>query len=174
VPRTALITDVPEAEPLVYEWRLKYDNAGLGVPAHVTLLFPFVPVEHFDRILVDELRRLFAAQRAFEFSLPRVDRFPDYAWLAPEPDEPFRRLTALIYERYPNYPPYEGIHDDVIPHLTVAEGGVDVQDEVDAALTPHLPIAARAEEITLLVEDDAGRWRPGQRFALGGAGTRSV
>lgn len=166
MPRTALIIEVADAETLVREWRLKYDNAALGIPAHVTLLFPFVPVEHFDDILVDELRRLFAVQPAFEFSLPRVDRFPDHAWLAPEPDEPFRRLTALIYKRYPNYPPYEGIHEDVIPHLTVAEGDAALQDEVEAALTPHLPIAARADEVTLLVEDESGNWRRGERFAL--------
>jgi 2'-5' RNA ligase len=171
VPRTALIVAVPEAEPLVHEWRLEYDNAALGVPAHVTLLFPFVAVEHFDRILVDELRRLFAAQRAFEFSLTRVARFPEVAWLAPEPAEPFKALTELIFDRYPNYPPYEGIHDEVIPHLTVATGDSAAQDEVEAALTPHLPIEAEAREVTLLVEDESGYWRAAERFALGSPGT---
>lgn len=170
MPRTALIIEVPHSEPLVYEWRLEYDNAGLGVPAHVTLLFPFVPVEHFDDILVNELRRLFSGQRAFEFSLPRVDRFPEVAWLAPEPAEPFRALTELIFDRYPKYAPYEGIHAEVIPHLTVAIGDSDLQDEVEAALTPHLPIDAEAREVTLLVEDESGQWRPGERFALGRGG----
>ena len=170
MPRTALIIEVPEAEELVRDWRLRYDNAALGVPAHVTLLFPFVPVEHFDRILVDELQRLFAAQRGFEFSLPRVDRFPEVAWLAPEPPEPFKALTELIFDRYPKYPPYEGIHAEVIPHLTVAIGDSTLQDEVEAALTPHLPIDAEAREVTLLVEDESGNWRPGQRFPLGRGG----
>jgi 2'-5' RNA ligase len=174
VPRTALIVEVPEAEPLVREWRLRYDNASLGVPAHVTLLFPFVAVEHFDDVLLDELRRLFAGEAPFSFSLARVARFPEHAWLAPEPAEPFKRLTALIHERYPDYPPYEGIHAEVIPHLTVAEADRSVQDEVDTALTPHLPIAARAEQVALLVEDAAGLWRVSERFALGDAGRRSA
>ena len=64
-------------------------------------------------------------------------RFPDVAWLAPVPDAPFRRLTELIVSRYPDYPPYEGIHDEVIPHLTVGVGDTTLQDEIDAALTPH-------------------------------------
>lgn len=170
MPRSALIVAVPEAEPLVYEWRFRHDNASLGIPAHVTLLFPFVPVEEVDDALVGELGNVFAEQVAFDFSLPRVARFADHAWLAPEPSEPFKRLTALIYDRYPDYPPYEGIHEEVVPHLTVAGGGEELQDEVDAALTPYLPIAARADEVTLLLEDADGYWRVGERFALGRGG----
>jgi 2'-5' RNA ligase len=166
MPRTALIVVVPEAEPLVGEWRERYDNASLGIPAHVTLLFPFVLREVVDDALLEELRALFATQPSFSFSLPRVARFPDVAWLAPVPDAPFRRLTELIVSSYPDYPPYEGIHDEVIPHLTVGVGDTALQDEIDAALTPHLPINAEARQVTLLVEDDEGRWRVGNEFPL--------
>lgn len=167
VPRSALIVEVPEAEPLVHEWRLRYDNARLGIPAHITLLFPFVPVEQLDDKVRAELRGLFAARPAIAFSLTRLVVFPDETiWLAPEPAEPFRRLTEVIFERYPKYPPYEGIHDEVIPHLTVTAGDASLRNEVDAALAPHLPIEAEAREVTLLVEDESGHWRPGERFAL--------
>ena len=166
MPRTALIVVVPEAEPLVGEWRERYDNSSLGIPAHVTLLFPFVSTEAVDDALLEELRALFATQSSFSFSLPRVARFPEVAWLAPEPDAPFRSLTELIVARYPNYPPYEGIHDEVIPHLTVGVGDTALQDEIDAALTPRLPIHAEARQVTLLVEDDEGRWRVGDEFLL--------
>jgi 2'-5' RNA ligase len=166
VPRSALIVAVPEAEPLVGEWRLRYDNARLGIPAHVTLLFPFVPAEKLDEALFGELRALFAAEPAFEFQLPRVARFPEIAWLAPVPDEPFRRLTKLIFSRYPGYPPYEGIHDEVIPHLTVGEGDATFQDEVEAALSPHLPVKADVRDVVLLEEDESGYWRTRQRFPL--------
>jgi 2'-5' RNA ligase len=160
VPRTALIVAVPEAEALVGAWRAKHDwSAQHGVPAHVTLLFPFVPSEEVDEQLIGDLRDLFGSQPAFAYRLPRVDRFPEVAWLAPEPDEPFRRLTELIVSRYPDHPPYEGIHNDVIPHLTVGEGDTTLQDEIDAALTPHLPIYAEARGVTLLLEDDMGHWR---------------
>ena len=106
MPRSALIVEVPEAEPLVADWRARHDwSAQHGVPAHITLLFPFVPVEHLDEAFLEELSRLFADEAAFSFALPRVARFPEVAWLAPEPDEPFRALTALIYARYPDYRP---------------------------------------------------------------------
>jgi 2'-5' RNA ligase len=166
VPRTALIIAVPEAEPLVGEWRAKHDwSAQHGVPAHITLLFPFMPAEEVDDHLGD-LRGLFASQPAFRYRLPRVARFPDVAWLAPEPAKPFNHLTELIVSRYPDYPPYEGIHDEVIPHLTVAEGGPELQDDVEVALTPGLPIETEAREVTLIVEDASGHWRSGERFPL--------
>jgi 2'-5' RNA ligase len=168
LPRTALIIEVPQAEPLVHDLRWEHDNASIGIPAHVTVLFPFVAVEHVDDVLLDGLQRLFAAEPAFEFSLPRVGRFPDHVWLAPEPAEPFKRLTTLVHERYPDYPPYEGIHDEVIPHLTVGQVEGALQDVLEAQLTPGLPIAARAHEVTLLVEDDTGHWQPGPRFPLAG------
>jgi len=168
MPRSALIVEVPEAEPLVHEWRAQYDwSAQHGVPAHITLLFPFVPTERIDDRLLRDLRELFSSQPVFSFRLPRVARFPEVAWLAPDPAEPFKALSALIVSRYPDYPPYEGVHDEVIPHLTVAEGGPELQDRVETALAPHLPIEAEAREVELIVEDELGRWHPGERFGLG-------
>lgn len=167
MPRTALIVAVPEAEPLVGKWRAKHDwSAQHGVPAHITLLFPFVPTEKVDEQLLRDLRDLFAARPAFTYQLSRVTRFPEVAWLAPEPAEPFTDLIELIVSRYPEYPPYEGIHDEVIVHLTVAEGDAELQNEVDAGLTPRLPIEAEAREVTMIVEDAAGHWRAGERFPL--------
>jgi 2'-5' RNA ligase len=168
VPRSALIVAVPEAEPLVREWRLRYDNARLGIPAHITLLFPFVPAERLDEALFGELRRLFAAQPAIPFSLTRLVEFPDQTlWLAPEPSEPFRRLTELIFERYPDFPPYEGIHEEVIPHLTVTAGDASLRDELEAELTPQLPVEAEARDVVLLEEQTDGHWHSLERFALG-------
>jgi 2'-5' RNA ligase len=171
VPRSALIVEVPEAEPLVREWRAKHDwSAQHGVPAHITLLFPFLPTEEIDDPLHADLGELFKAHPAFAFRLTHVARFPDeVAWLAPEPAEPFKALTEAISSQYPEYPPYEGIHDEVIHHLTVAEGGSALHDEVDAALTPALPIEAEATSVSLIVEDDAGWWSPGESYPLGKA-----
>jgi hypothetical protein len=100
--------------------------------------------------------RTVRAEGAFSFELARISRFPEVAWLAPDPDNRFKALTELIASHYPDFPPYEGIHDQVIPHLTVAQGGADLQDRVEADLTRHLPIRAEAREVTLLVEDETG------------------
>ena len=40
--RSGLIIEVPEAETAVAAWRERLDpQAVLGVPAHITVLFPF-------------------------------------------------------------------------------------------------------------------------------------
>jgi hypothetical protein len=157
MPRTALIVAVPEAEPAVHELRLRHDwSARHGVPAHVTVLFPFLTAGSVDD---GALRTLFARHDAFEFVLDRVEQFQEGAvWLHPEPSAPFRALTAAVWRRWPECPPYEGAHDDVIPHLTISDEPVDVIVE--------LPIAARADEVTLIEEQSDGRWLTRQCFAL--------
>jgi hypothetical protein len=150
MPRTALIVPVPEAEQQVGELRLAHDSsAALGVPAHVTILFPFLDTAELDEAAVADLLSGFPA---FDFELDRVERFPDgTTWLRPAPSAPFADLTAAVWQRWPERPPYEGAHDVVIPHLTLSETPIDVQLQ--------LPIAARAREVTLIEQDEpGGRW----------------
>jgi len=158
--RTALIVEVPEAEPAVGELRLQHDwSAARGVPAHITILFPFADPDDVDE---DALADFFARFRPFDFVLDRVERFQEGAvWLHPEPSLPFVDLTAAVEQRWPDHPPYEGIHDEVIPHLTVSDSPIDVYVE--------LPIASRAHEIVLIEEDEStGRWSKRRAFPLGG------
>ncbi len=160
--RTALVVVVPEAEPLVGRLREQYDHpaGGLGVPAHVTLLFPFGDD-------ADGLEELFAAAAPFDFSLARTARFAEQPilFLAPEPAEAFVRLIEALVARYPEFPPYGGEYDAIVPHLTV---GYEVPEDVEESLRPSLPIRARAESVTWLEEGPDGRWRERRRFALGG------
>ena len=155
--RTALIVEVPEAEPAVGAIRWERDwSAARGVPAHVTILFPFVDGDALDESAVEALLALF---RPFDFVLDRVERFEDgHVWLHPEPSAPFLDLTAAVAQRWPEYPPYEGAFDEPIPHLTVSDTPID--------LNVALPIAARAEHVTLIEEAPDGRWAARRRFAL--------
>jgi 2'-5' RNA ligase superfamily len=163
--RTALIVAVPEAEPAVGALRLQHDSsAPLGVPAHVTILFPFLPPERIDEAA---LRAVFASRPTFEFTLDRVERFDSgLVWLHPEPSEPFAALTRLVWSAWPDHPPYEGAHDTVIPHLTVSEEPI----ELDLAL----PIAARASHVTLIEEEEpGGRWAARLELPLSAEGSRA-
>jgi len=153
-----LIVVVHEAEPLVGALRLQHDSsAARGVPAHVTVLYPFAPPEEIDETA---LTVLFDGFPAFDFELDRVERFEDGPiWLHPEPSAPFSDLTAAVHQRWPAYAPYEGEHDEVIPHLTVSEEPID--------LAVPLPIVCRATEVALWEEDEAtGRWAERAIFAL--------
>ena len=119
------------------------------MPAHITILFPFFDADDVDEA---ELADLISRFPAFDFELDRVEHFPDgTTWLRPAPSLPFVDLTAAVWQRWPERPPYEGLHDEVIPHLTISETPIDVQLE--------LPIVARAREVTLIEEDEpSGHW----------------
>jgi 2'-5' RNA ligase len=158
--RTALIIEVPEVEPAVGALRLAHDtSAARGVPAHVTILFPFADPEAVDEA---RLAELFARFPPFDFVLDGVERFDDgITWLRPEPALRFADLTAAVWQQWPEHPPYGGAHDEVIPHLTVSETPIDV--------SVALPIAARATEVTLIEEhEEDGRWATRRRFPLQG------
>lgn len=169
---SALIVAVPRAAPLVEEWleRTAGQKPSRGVPPHVTVLFPFVPAEQIDEALIAELTALFARHEPFGFTLPRLARFPTTLYLDPEPATPFRDLTYAVADRWPEHPPYEGAHTDVVPHLTVASGETDLLDVAEADVAPKLPLTARATEVTLLVEVErfGQLWEPRHSFVLGG------
>jgi 2'-5' RNA ligase len=157
--RTALVIEVPEAEQAVAAIRLEHDPmARLGVPAHITIHFPFAPPEAVDE---DAIAALVARRSAFAFELAAVEHFgDDVTYLAPRPTEPFLELTEETRARWPEYPPYDGAFTEIVPHLTLAL----------AHLRPELPlpIACVARAVTLLEEDDEQRWRARRRFAVQG------
>ena len=115
---TAVVVAVAEAEPLVRDLRNELDvHAAGGMPAHVTVLFPFLPLPEID---VPALRKVIATTPAFTAAFRRVDWFgDDVVWLAPEPAEPFTALTLAVQERF-GVVPYGGEHGfEPVPHLTV-------------------------------------------------------
>jgi 2'-5' RNA ligase len=160
---------VPEAEPLVSRWRDRLDPYSVaGIPAHVTVLAPFLHPGQIGAAELADLRALFAARPAFDTTFTRCARFPGVLYLAPEPDGPFRALTEAVVARWPERPPYGGRFPDTVPHLTVAYGGEqDVLAAVEAALAGGLPFRARIASAQLLVSDQ-NRWSVRASFRLGG------
>lgn len=165
--KSAVVVHVPEAEPLVGEWRRAHTHdAPLGMPAHVTLLYPFVP-----RARVGEaeprLAELLAGHDAFDATFARTARFPAVLYLEPEPPGRFLDLTAAIAQTWPEHPPYEGAHETVVPHLTVAESeDAALLDAIAAEVEPGLPLRQRVQAASLFVEGDDGRWREHSRLPL--------
>lgn len=161
---------MPEAAAVVDNWREQtcYGKPSSGLPAHVTILVPFVPAPEMDDAHDENLRTLVGAFDAFAFQLARTDRFPGVLYLAPDPSEPFVRLTEAVWTAYPALPPYGGAFDSIVPHLTVAEGDAEILGAAEAAILPSLPIIAEAREVLLIeeVEPDSARWRIRARLPL--------
>lgn len=163
---------VPEAETYVSELRGRYDpSAALGAPAHITILYPFMPPEMItEEVLVEVQTELFC-RCSFGFALRRVERFPGVLYLEPEPAQQLIALTTGLAARFPSYPPYGGRHADVRPHLTVAqatEPEVDVAENELRAILPAEGVFSRCCEL-VLIENSSGRWRQMRNFTLQGA-----
>ena len=165
--QSVVLIAVPAAESLVGPWRHRGDPVSqLGIPAHVTLLFPFVPDP--DSGVLDELRRLFAGVVAFDLTFGRVDSFgDDVLWLAPDQADRIREVTFALTERWPDWPPYGGAFPDVTPHLTVvAHRDPGLHAAARAAIEPGLPVGGRATHASLFVRGEQGRWTARAEFSL--------
>ena len=168
---SALVVLAPEAEPLVKDYRDQHDpSAALGVPAHLTVLYPFHPPALAPTVMA-RLAALFAEFAAFDYSLIELRRFPGVLYLAPEPEAPFRALTRRVAEAFPDYPPYGGKFADIIPHLTLAQ--LEDADRLEtvaahfhATCGPQLPLRLRAKAVALM-DNDHGDWRVCATFRLG-------
>jgi hypothetical protein len=168
VAESALLVPVPAAEPLVHEHRLAHDPvAPLGVPAHITVLYPFVPPDALDDALEAEIAAVLRDCAAFDYELREVRRFDDgVLYLAPDPDEPFAALTRAFAARWPEHQPYGGGFDTVIPHLTVAMADGAPVAAMEAELRGGLPVRTRADVVWLMEGRPGGRWVRRTEFPL--------
>ncbi len=159
-PASALIVPVPAATELLHE-----SAHERGMPAHVTLVYPFLPASQIDAVTERMLADVFADIAPFQFSLARIEQFPGVHYLAPDPADAFVELTERVVALWPEHQPYGGAFDRVIPHLTVAYG-----DTVPEELKQALPISSNANEVWLMTRTP-GAWVPRARFALGAVAT---
>lgn len=169
---SALVVLIPEAENLVKSFRDQYDpSAAVGVPAHVTILYPFKPPDELTADVIATLRDLVLSLPSFNVSFRELQGFPDTLYLAPVPAEPFQRLTEIIVCRYPETPPYNGAFTEIVPHLTVAQVSdiqklEDIVTEFREAARKTLPIHARVNTVSLM-DNSNGYWKVQAEFSLG-------
>jgi 2'-5' RNA ligase len=167
--RTAIVVEVPEAEPVTGDHYRRHTSSGAeGMPPHITLLIPFVDSESLQLAGVAEIMRAF---EPFEFALTQPCRFGTrdvVLWLAPEPSAPFVALTAALVRAFPAYQPYEGAFDEVVPHLTVAVSrDPHLLDAIEPEIASKLPFRARATAATIVHQVD-GRWSRHSTLPFGG------
>jgi hypothetical protein len=159
VSRSVLLVPFPEVADAVEPWleRSVDSKPSHGIRAHVTLLFP-CPAE------IDGIREVLEDAAAFDVEFRVLRRFPETPtlYLEPEPAEPFMRAAEALVERFPDWPPYGGVHDAIVPHLTVAAG--DLCDAAEAEVVSRLPLRGRAREAALLTEVEPQRWESQARF----------
>jgi len=155
--QSAVLIPVPEADALVGEWRALHDpKASTGVPAHITLLFPWLAPEQLKPEHFEELDEILVQQPAFDYTLDRVRWFGQRVlWLAPNPAEPFKRLTVEVAAHFAT-PPWQGEFAEVVPHLTVGIAGygpLNSLEEAAADIAVKLPLRCKAREVDVMCGD---------------------
>ncbi len=166
-PASAVVVRLP-VPPALGRLRRRWDwGAGVGVPSHVTILFPFLPAARLDADVRRTMCEIAAAHGPFEVGFSRVGRFPGVVYLAPEPAEPFARLTAALVASFPEFPPYGGRFDEVIPHLTITESDAAPWEAIVDRAVRALPFQHRVEALEVLIEGGDGQWNRRWRIPLG-------
>jgi 2'-5' RNA ligase len=168
---SAIVILVPEADRVLQAWRRDLDpSAALGVPAHVTLLFPFASPAALDSEVRAGIAAAIRPFSAFSYRLSRVEWFENgVAWLAPDPGTPFVDLTRALLRAFPDFPRYGGsVEDEIVPHVTIADRApVTRVQEAVRDVEQRLPIDATVTDVVLLVGSRArGSWRIEQRLSL--------
>jgi len=170
---SAVLVLIPEAESVVASHRAVLDPAAaLGVPAHVTVLYPFMPPERVDDAVISDLAGAVGSVACFDVTFARLRWFErSVLWLAPDPADPFRALTAAVERTFPGHQPYGGVHADVVPHLTIGQDQpYHLFESAHGAIEPSLPLSARVSSAVLMQGSlEPGSWHAVAELSLRGA-----
>ena len=172
---TALIIVCIAAEEAVAGYRRRYDLAAqFGVPAHVTVTYPFRPPADLGEDDRAALRTLTAGFAPFTLEGRRTGRFDDrVVFVALENPAPVVELTNAVTQQFPDFPPYGGAFDEVVPHLTVAhDQSHDVLLSAENEVNRRLPFTMEVDRVELwagpaLTGPTRREWRRIDSFALG-------
>lgn len=173
---SGVIASLPELAAFTSPWRsTSYapDHPTLPIerrfPPHVTVLTPFAAPD--DAAAVARLRQVTERHASMQIVFSRVDQFgPGGAvWLVPEPVDAILGLVRDVIAAFPEHPPYEGLHPDPVPHLTVTTvGDAATLAQVRAALDQQGPLTVQVHELGVWYRGDDGVWQLAATAPLGG------
>src|SRR3954451_8723260 len=101
--QSALIVTIAQAEEAVALHRAQLDDAAaFGIPAHVTVLFPFMPPSEIDARVVAALAAAISTVEKFDVDFESTGWFgTNVLWLAPKPATSFGALTTAVADVFP-------------------------------------------------------------------------
>jgi len=164
-------------ETLLGKYRHRLDpSAAQGVPAHVTVMYPFVPRDDWKSQSVEfRLDGVLKKTQCFSFWFRNIAEKDGLLYFPPDPSDGFRELTAAVGSEF-DLVPYGGKYGDPMPHCTVSYGqwwqneSPTDQADVKTALKGGLPIECRAKEAWVMqrdVLDNKVQWTIWKRLNLG-------
>jgi 2'-5' RNA ligase superfamily len=137
-------------------------SARVGVPAHITILGPFLPPEEITKNVLERMRTVFADARPIPVVLGEFHLLGTTACLMPQSVGPFVRLSRELEAISQRRTQVAGKY-----HLTVArESNTNDLERLRVHLEPLLPLRGRITEAILLERDGEGLVRELERFSL--------
>jgi 2'-5' RNA ligase len=134
-------------------------ESRICIPAHITLMFPFVAQDRLNSA-AQIVKSICDNIEPFDIMLGGYGQFPGTIFMQPSNPEPIKAVFRRIYAAFPECPPYGGAFgDDIHPHVTVGE--FKSEDEQRTVWLPdYAPITFRAERLHLIydVYDDPLLW----------------
>ena len=149
--------------------RRRVGNAAVGVPAHMTLLHPFIEPADLKASVRRRLLEVAADHRPFDYQQAQQAEWPDAIYVAVEPVRPFVLLQRDLQAAFPDWPIYGAGRDfEFEPHITIADrvGKLEPGVREDPAWR-GLPRQAQAKAIDVIATGPTGRWRLVWRIPLG-------
>jgi hypothetical protein len=169
--KSAVIFPFLEVEDVVDAWRRLLDPSQVrGIPAHVTVLFPFVHPIDLSIEISARLEDYFSKVPTFKVIFETTQWFEDrVVYLQPEPGQQFRTMTMQLLQAFPSCLPYGGQYADPIPHLTIGDGAsLENLQAAERAVREHLPIETMAKGAWLMTGGmGPSSWSLRKSFPLG-------
>jgi 2'-5' RNA ligase len=145
---------VPALDEVIRERTAHYDASFVSADpdfahAHITLLAPWAQ-QPTDAEL-SQVARIADTAGTFDVTLSRIAEFPNgVIYLRPEPDRHLRELSSHLATAFPQFPPYQRQHADIVPHLTLDRRSATVTPATVRASVSHLlPLTITVDRIDL-------------------------
>ena len=168
-PLTALVLVVRLPAPLEALRVGSIADASAGVPAHVTLLYPFADEAQLGAGVLGDVAAVVARHERLRLTLGEGRRFSDTLYVSVEPEGPLRALHDDLAEAFPTLPLYGGTYP-FTPHVSIVEGpAAHATDAFEDGRWSTLPVEQDVDAVDLIT-GRGGRWGTRRRFPLGAAG----
>lgn len=167
---SALIIRVHLPPALEAVRRAHVKDAGRGLPAHVTLLSPFVPERDLRAPIRQKIADVVSHRYAFDYHLIGPKASSDTIYAGVDSELPFRELYGALSAAFPDYPLYDDRAATFLPHVTVSGREARFDQRLLADRAWHaLPTRRRAHSVELIARGARGargRWATVWRFRL--------
>ncbi len=139
-------------------------------PPHLTLLIPWLDPKESTNL--EQVRALAARHPPLRLFFREASTFDHgrVVWLVPDPSAALTLLLTDTLATFPQCPPYGGLHQEVIPHVTVsAESDPQTLPQVRAELAQCGHLSAEVDCITVFAREPEQVWRGVAELPLTGS-----